>query len=249
MKKHKLKVANYIVFDVETGGLDKKKQEHAKHFPITEIAMITLRGDNLEELDRIHKYIKGIKKQVDTEDDNIEKSYVGYQGLVYQRQALQFTGNTVQKLEEKGENWKQVASDIADFLKESNLGSHLHKPILVGHNVTYDIPFLQRLLESNGVDLSKLVAGYKDYNGEFHCSFIDTMWLSRLHTGVEGEKHNLQVCCDRMNIDLFDAHTAIEDTQSTADLFKKYALNVRTEGRSRSEEGVSKYRDKFKFQI
>lgn len=47
-----MKKANYIVFDCETGGLDCKKN------PILEIALVTLDGKTLKEINRYETYVK-----------------------------------------------------------------------------------------------------------------------------------------------------------------------------------------------
>ena len=218
----KTKLSNYVVLDCETGGLDRKNQEHARVVPITEVAAIGVSADNFHEFDR---YISKVRGQYIGED------YVGYDpSLVYQAEALKFTGVTIQQLEKEGKTVKEVVDGLIHIFEKTKTGSHLHKPVLVGHNVVYDIPFIQHIFDWNKSDLSKYVSGWRDHKGTFHPSFMDTMLMSRNKWAEEGMKHNLGALCERLGVDLFDAHGALSDTVATLECFKKLTMSSRNGG-------------------
>lgn len=216
----KTKLNNFIVLDCETGGLDRKNQEHARLVPMTEIAAIGVSADNFHEFGR---YVSKLKGQY------VGEEYVGYDpDLIYQPEALKFTGVTIAKLEKEGKSVKEVVTGLVEVFAMSKTGSHLHKPVIVGHNVTYDIPFIQHLFDLGKQDLGKYLSGWKDHKGTFHPHFVDTMWLSRKKWAEEGMKHNLGALCERLGVDLFDAHGALADTVATLECFKKLTTSFRT---------------------
>lgn len=237
----KRKLNNYVVLDCETGGLDRKTQEHARLVPITEIAMIGVSADNFHEFGR---YVSKIKGQ------EVDGVYVGYSPeLIYQDEALKFTGTTIAMLEREGVVLKEAVAGMVEVFKLSKTGSHLHKPIIVGHNVTYDIPFIQKAFELAGEDFSKYVSGWKDHKGTFQPHFFDTMWLSRQKWAEEGIKHTLSDVCERLGVDLFDAHGALSDTVATLECFKKLTIGART-GEIQVgaiNQGVERTRDTFQM--
>ncbi len=237
----KTKLNNFVVLDCETGGLDRKNQEHARVVPMTEIAAIGVSADNFQEFGR---YVSKLKGQYVGED------YVGYRPeLIYQEQALKFTGVTIAKLEREGKSVKEVVEGLIEIFVMTKTGSHLHKPVIVGHNVTYDIPFIQDIFDFDKKDLSKYLSGWRDHTGTFHPHFLDTMWMSRQKWNEEGMKHNLGALCERLGVDLFDAHGALADTVATFECFKKMMIGFRTGAMHVGEvnEGVARTRITFEM--
>jgi len=237
----KLKLNNYIILDCETGGLDKKNNYHASLYPITEIALIAVYADNLEEILRYESMIKG---------QYIENNeYVGYDlNHTYSKEALLGTGITIEKLEEKGKNYKEVCLELAKIFKELNTGNFWHKPILVGQNIIFDIPFIQQLFQLCNIDLSKLLHGYFDASKKFQLSYIDTMLLSRIKWANEKTKHNLTAIANRFNVELVDAHRAMNDAICTLNIFKSFAnlLKISNDSKNVVTDEV-KFRDSFQF--
>jgi len=216
----KTKLNNFVVLDCETGGLDRKNNEHARLVPMTEIAAIAVSADDFKELGR---YVSKVKGQY------VGDEYVGYDpALIYQQEALKFTGTTITMLERDGKTVKEVVAGLIEVFKAAKTGSHFHKPIIVGHNVVYDIPFIQHIFDLDKKDLGKFCAGWKDHKGTFHPLFEDTMSLSKRKWPVEGMKHNLGALCERLGVDLFDAHGALADTVATLECFKKQITGLRT---------------------
>lgn len=237
----KIKLNNFVVLDCETGGLDRKNNEHARLFPITEIAAIGVSADNFHEFGR---YVSKIKGQ------EVGGEYRGYDPeLIYQDEALKFTGTTIAMLEREGKPLKEVVDGLIEVFAKTKTGSHFHKPIIVGHNVTYDIPFIQHTFDLTKQDMSKYFSGWKDHKGTFHPHFVDTMWLSRLKWPEEGMQHNLGAVCERLGVDLFDAHGALSDTVATMECYKKFITGFRTGEMHIGEVNHSVERTRDTFQM
>jgi DNA polymerase III epsilon subunit-like protein len=238
----KQKFHNLVVFDVETGGLDKKNNFHAICHPITQIALLGLNGLTLDEITRYSSYIKG---------RTANNKYIGYSTLhdqEYQPGALQHTGITIQKLEAEGQDAKVVAGEICDFFESCMSGSAFHKIILCGHNVGYDIPFIQYLFKLYKKDISKYVQGYFSHTGEFVPANFDTQFLSRVKSTDENLKHNLTDMSFREGVELTDAHEAMNDVIATTEVLKKYIRTLRNSEDSGEKQEVEKFRSTFQFE-
>lgn len=246
------KYHNYVVFDCETGGLDKKAGLHGKLFPITEIALLSLDGQSLSEITRFSSLIKGkVEPNFKSSDPEVLSGYIGYDSeKVYQKMALTSTGISVDLLEKSGNDFKEVCSAICSFFEESASGSKFHKIILVGHNVVYDIPFLQELFRLCRKDLSKYIQGYMDHNCNFTPVFFDTQFLSRAKSVDESAKHNLSEVSKREGVELIDAHRAMNDVIATSSVFKKYINAIRNSnvGSGPSIQESSKRNQRASFQ-
>lgn len=234
---------NFIVFDCETGGMDKENNFHAIKCPITQIALISLDGSSLNEITRYESYIKG---------RYVNNKYVGYSTThdqEYQQGALTSTGITIEKLEAEGQDSKKVCLDIIEFFKQSKSKSNFHKLILIGHNVGYDIPFLQYLFKLHKKDLSDYLQGHYDHTGTFTPACIDTMYLSRFMSLDDTLKHSLINVAEREGIELIDAHNAMNDTVATMEVFKRYLLKLRNKSSfSAKSQQQSSFRENFKFE-
>ena len=246
----KQKAHNIIVFDCETGGIDKKNGLSAINHPITQIALVSIDGFSLKEIARYSSFMKGKKEPMfESNNSEIVSNYVGY-GLnqTYQYEAFDITGTTIEKLERLGQDIKIVVNQIIEFFEESKSGSSFHKFILGGHNVTYDIPFLQYAFKLCKKDLSKYVQGYYDAYGNFQPVFIDSQYLSRLKSTDEDDKHKLEIVANREGFDFSDAHDAMNDTLITAEILKKYILLLRSSGEG-EVVSAGKFRDEFVFEF
>lgn len=248
-----MKFHNYVVFDCETGGLDKKNGLHAINFPITQIAFVGIDGYSLTEINRYEAYIKGKHDRnfVPTDND-VVPGYVGY-GLnqVYTKGAFLHTNTTVEKLENLGQEAKQVCLEIIDLFESIKSSSKFHKIILVGHNVIYDIPFLQYLFKLFNKDLDKYIEGYRDAYGNFQPVFFDTQYLSRARSTDEKLKHNLTDVAFREGIELIDAHNAMPDTLATKNVFVSFLHSFRNSKLSNNQSEstqISKFRDSFAYE-
>jgi len=130
MNKKIVNGQNYIIFDLETGGLDSSK--HA----ITEVAMLAIDGVTLEEIDRYSTFVQPY-------------------GLEYEQEAFDITGITMDMIN-TGKAARQVCNEMVKFFK--SIGTGRKKPILCGHNIiSFDIPFLDNLFKTYKKDLFKTV--------------------------------------------------------------------------------------------
>lgn len=135
-------------------------------------------------------------------------------------QALAASGITFGQIE-NGRPSQQVADELVKYLK--SLSKKPNKICLVGQNIdAFDIPILMDFLEIHGHDLSKLV------NTDFT---IDSMWWGRVKH-PESINYKLGTLCENVNIDLANAHRAINDTRANKELVKQYIASLRGEGNS-----------------
>ena len=226
----------FICLDFETGGIDKKENKNATKFPITEVGLIVY-DMNFEEISRFSCYVKGQYNK-----DNV---YVGYDpDLIYQQEALTHTGVTIEKLE-KGLTYKEVAAQLIIEFQKADIGKKYQKPVLIGHNITYDIPFLQYLFKFAKLDLSKYLSGHFDHFDEFQPTYLDTMWLSRLSDPESLRKHNLTDACKTEGIEHIDAHTALADVISTKSLMNVFVNKLRSVADNVVQKQATNFREHF----
>lgn len=209
-----MKNANYIVFDCETGGLDPYKN------PITQIALLTIDSESLKELNRWETFVKP------------------YDNLEITKAALDTTGLKMADIN-SGLGKKELVSALITYFKESSPNSRPeNRPVLVGHNVQFDMGFLNYIFSTT--DKSVL-----DY---VNPTQIDTMALTKMYGKTERLK--LEIACAEFGIVLKNAHSAMPDVLATTDLLKHYISMLRSsekESDSSAKEKVVKSRVKFQF--
>ncbi len=204
---------NYIVFDLETGGLITKEKGVP---PVTEVAMCVVDGETLAD---IGEYSSLVKPYTDLSN--------------YTPQALEVSHITLDMLEKEGKLSQDVIKELITFIKKT---SGKKKSILVGHNIDeFDIPILDKFFSDHKEDLSKYV--------ETKTS-IDTMWEMRKFR-PNLDKFNLGFCLESLEIDLQQAHRALNDTRGTKSMFLKLMTNLR--GLSSVGQEVKKQRVRFQF--
>lgn len=224
------KIHPYIIFDFETGGLDGNI--HAA----TEIAMLCIDGESLQEVGRYESYIK---------------PYV----YEYTDGAMEFTGLTLEFLQAKGKDLKVVVKEIEEWVTEMKAltagTSYRKKPVVVGHNVLFDICFLEQIFKEAKLDITKSFAHSKGWGGKIELQYIDTITMARLTWGNDSmmEKFNLGACVEKAGLEIADAHKAINDVIATKELLV-YSVN-----RLRNDSGVEtntekiRVRDELHFQF
>lgn len=175
----------YIVYDLETGGLVAKR--HA----ITEIAMIALDGDTLEEVGRYEVLI------------------APYDAL-YTQEAADISEISYEMLEKEGVSIEEAFDGLLDFLDEQKIGSM--KPVLVGHNIKkFDNDFLdEQLFKRFNKKMSKYVNDY----------VVDTLEESR-RKFKDAAKHTLGAACAEVGVVMEQAHRAMADAMANSKLFVK----------------------------
>lgn len=206
---------NYFVFDLETGGLITKDKETGIP-PITEIAICAIDGETLKDLGEYSVLIK---------------PYVTLDR--YTPVALDVSNITIDMLNKEGKDPLVVIKELKEFIKKN---SGKKKSILVAHNGdAFDIPIIDKFFTDHGEDLSKYV--------ETKTS-VDTMWWARMYK-PSMTKFNLGVCLEDLNIDLQQAHRALNDTRATKSMFVNFMSNLR--GLSSTGETVKRKRVRFQF--
>ena len=192
--------SNYIVFDCETGGLNENEN------PITQYAAVILDGRTLKEIDRWETYVKP------------------YNDLEITKEALEKTMVNISDIN-SGLPLKEFVAVAKEFWKQHQVRTKykdMGRLVPVGHNVTFDIRFINKAMELDGSKENMFETHYEN--------FIDTFALAKMTWGINGdEKLNLGICSERADIILTDAHGAMNDVEATADLLRYYVKNLRNE--------------------
>lgn len=216
---------NIICLDFETGGLESNKN------PITQVALQSFEISTLKEISRYKSYVQG------------------YDELEYVQKALDVTGITFKQINE-GKEVSDIVNDLCEEFKKANpSGSHTKKPVLLGHNIAFDISFLQYIFKKCKVDLSKYLQCQKDYKGDPIPLFYDTMLLSRMKWADDKEmtSFNLSSCCSKAGVDLVDAHDAHNDVTATRELFEYFTRNLRNDYTGQGSSSIARVRDTFEI--
>lgn len=231
-KKNPQNPNNFIIFDFETGGVDSKKN------PVTEIAIISIDGSNLKKINEYQKLIAPY-------DDS----------LYYDPKAAQVSNISYDMVVEEGERIDIVAQEVLQIFAEANTRQEKSpglRPILVGHNVQFDIDFLHHLFYYGlGRDYQKqmesVLHGRKDYHGNFQPSYLDTWSLTKSWLQEEKELMNykLGTVVERLGVDINNAHRAMNDVVSTTEVLRVYLNNIRSGANSNNRS----QREGFYFPI
>jgi DNA polymerase III epsilon subunit-like protein len=201
-----------IVIDFETGGLLFDKN------PITEIGVLAI---DFFDFKKLGEYSSLVKPYDDT--------------LIYDKGAAEATGITREKCEKEGKECKIVWKEFLDFVSISQVSKGAKwKPIIIGHNIGFDIGFLLIQAELHKTDLSKYFDGFKTPKGEFVPFTFDTQRLSYVSLGNDKDLLNnkLGTVAAAFGVELFDAHRALADVHATADVFIEHGLRTRNSGKS-----------------
>ncbi|MEM6734446.1 MAG: 3'-5' exonuclease [Bacteroidota bacterium] len=239
------KMNHFVGLDFETGGLDSVK------CGITEVGMIAFRADDFKELQRYQSYVsmyhrKDLRKRIVKKAEREDPVQMEYDWDMMKRD----TNITKELLEKKGKPLQEVAVELFEKIKKVNLDNGRRtKPILVGHNIVFDIGFLQQLCGYTGHDPRKYFAGKEDFYGNFQPNYMDTLSLSRLYFAPNEKviSHNLSDVAERFGIELFAAHSAQYDTEVSNGLFQRYVSLLRNGSGKSNEQIKERARDHFKF--
>lgn len=189
------KNVSFIVFDIETGGLDCAKN------PIIEVAFIILQKDESG-------------KFIINEELSFDSLVLPYDNkLKIEQEALNVNKISIEEIEKNGNLITDIVVALKDVIKELNpKGEEKYKPILVGHNIhKFDIDFLSNFLSFVDVNLYSL----------FSKSSIDTYTEARRF--FEGKKIlqslSLVSICNYFGIEIEKAHRAYYDALANAKMF------------------------------
>jgi len=197
-----MKVANFIVWDLETGGF--KKEENG----LAEIALIAYDSVTLAEIDRYEAIVAPY------EQPSGEMS-------TYTSGALNANGLTMRQIN-AGKDAKTVANEVKTFcLKHKiSLRGGMGRCVSVGHNIVkFDIPYLTYFLEIFKIK----------YNDLFQEIPFDTILFTRLRWSRDGSiaNHQLGTACSAAGIQLIDAHRAMNDVEGNAQLAIAFIKGMR----------------------
>lgn len=218
------KIAPIICLDFETGGLSCLKN------PITQVALQSFHMDTFESISSYSTYVQP------------------YNDLVIEDQALKATGATMSKINAGITIKEMVKACCVEFDKANKYGA-TKRPILMGHNIPFDIGFLQYAFTYCKVDISKYLNCTTDAYGNNQPVYLDTMWLTRLKYANEADsmKFNLTACCEKLGVELTDAHSADNDVEATKGAFIRMAQSLRSNGLSGDGGEIKRYRESFQF--
>lgn len=202
--------AAIICIDTETGGLDCLKH------PMAQIALQSFHLDTFKEISRFDTYIQP------------------YADLVYQDEALKFNGITMSQIKSGLTIKETVAKLCEEFTKANPTKNFRKKPILLGHNITFDIGMIMFAFRFCKVDISKYLDCKQDAYGNEYPVYFDTMWLARAMYAADEKmtKYNLTACSEKAGVEIVDAHSAQNDIIATKELFVHFISNMRKQGSS-----------------
>lgn len=251
--KEEKKIYVGIILDFETSGLNCKDNA------ATQLAMQAVRMDTWEVVDRYVAYIKPYNKQtVEKKSKKLTaKNQLSFisdeEPMAYEQKALEYSGITMSMLNKMGVDVTEVAKDVIEFAKRNTLSEGKQtKPVIIGQNITFDIGFLQQIINYGGKELvkefSKVFAGQNDFYGNFQPKYIDTIDLARLTFANDPEvnSYKLELICERLGIEIDDAHDADADVTATLNVVivssnrmrngsgENYGANMQTQEKSRN---------------
>ena len=183
-----------VVVDVETAGFNPKTDA------LLEIACIPILMDDTG------RFYPG---------EAVNAHIEPFEGANLEARALQFTGINPHSPMRKAiaEDEKTAIRRIFKYLKTVRQSTQCTKCILVGHNAHFDLGFLNALIERT----------HSKNQSQFHqFSVLDTVTLSALAFGQTVLARACKLA--GLEFDGNEAHSALYDTQKTAELFC-YILN------------------------
>jgi DNA polymerase III epsilon subunit-like protein len=224
-----------FTLDFETGGL--KCQTSA----CTQIAIHATRLDTFERTGSYMKYFypynqketkkaaakrKVLKSKYDTPEE---------ERMEYNEKALTYSAVTMDMLYSMGADLNVIAGEVIEFIRTHTISKSMNvKPFFIGQNVGFDIGFLQQMMEYAGRmdELSKLVRGYTDFYGNFQPLALDTIVLGQLalcHL-PNINSYKLEILCERLGVELDDAHDADADVSATTNIAAVLTQRMRSTG-------------------
>jgi DNA polymerase III epsilon subunit-like protein len=227
------RIFTVIGLDFETGGLDCTR--HA----CTQMALQAVRLDTLETTERYSAYIAPYNKQEGAQNRRkvLKPKWelpldLYSEPMEYEQKALDYSGITMEKLSRQGIGINEAAKNLIAFARRNTLAqSPQCKPVLTGHNIAFDIGFLQQLITYAGLaaEFSTVFAGMKDFYGNFQPAYIDTLQLARLAFAMDGSvtSYKLETVAAKLDVDLDEAHDAASDIAATVDVLKQLSFRIR----------------------
>lgn len=218
------KIHQIICLDFETGGLNCQKN------PATSVAYQAFNLSDYKDILEFSTYIQP------------------YANLETEQSALNYSNTTYEQIA-SGINYKDVVKRMEEDFSLANSNGSKCKPILLGHNIPFDIGFLCYMFKLAKSDISKYLDCKKDCFGNEVPTYIDTTTLSRMKWGNDLEMANfkLSTCIDKAGMELHDAHNAMNDVRGTKGLFLYLTDNMRINQPESQKSEHNRFRNHFQF--
>lgn len=227
------------ILDWETGGLDCNK------CGVTQISVHALRLNDFEPLGKFMRYILPYNRHTDTGNVKPKKTLkskfddgVSAQLMEYSDEALAVQGITMEALYQKGIPLEDMVKELLEWMDTitppaATTRGNSSQPILLGQNIIFDEGFLSQVMEYTKTtnEFKKRMRGKEDFYGHWHPIMLDTITLAQCaccHEPVSSYK--LELICEKLGIDLVDAHDADADVEATESVFTVLANRMRSEG-------------------
>ena len=155
----------------------------------------------------------------------------------YELKALEYSAITMDMLENMGEDIKEVARGVVDFIADHTPKVPKNmKPFLLGQNVDFDKGFFMQMMEYAGLvkEVSKYLRGHEDFYGHWEPLTLDTILLGQLalcHL-PNVDSYKLEIMAERLGIELDDAHDADADVTATTNVAAVVTQRMRSESGS-----------------
>lgn len=209
---------NYVVLDFETGGIDFEK------YAISQVSGKVVDGATFE-----------LKESLNYKD------YVKpYCGLLHDYKMMEKKTKVTKKLvEDYGIEGRVLMNNLKKLFKSATeQGARAWEyPVVVGHNVTFDLNFMETLFKKFGENVYDYINSMR----------LDTKVLElflRQSPQQQNLTYNLTVSCKRANYNLSNAHDAEGDVDATIHLLQYYKGIFNPDAVIKQNDA---YREKFQF--
>lgn len=224
-----------FTLDFETGGL--KCQTSA----CTQIAIHATRLDTFERIGTYVKYIypynqKDIKGATTKRKVLKSKYDIPEEQLMdYEPKALEYSAITMDMLYNMGVDIITVANEVVQFIADNTPKVPKNmKPFLIGQNVDFDKGFFMQMMEYAGLvkEVSKYLRGHEDFYGNWQPDVLDTIILGQLALCATPNvtSYKLELMCERLGVELDDAHDADADVSATTNVVAVLTQRMRSIG-------------------
>jgi len=208
----------FIACDTETGGLPSKLKKE----PTIDVALTEVA---IVTIDNESLEIKG-------DESWLIKPYD--KNLIYEKGAEIASGISKGMCEKDGVDIEKVYRGMKNAFEKNKKGRN--KPILIFHNKSFDTGFIENLFILFSDDLWKYIDRIED-----------TMEWARLKW-IEKPKFTLGATAEHCGLDHVQAHRALPDTVTTANVWISILKCLRGSGNGEGESvKEKKFRDTFKF--
>jgi DNA polymerase III alpha subunit (gram-positive type) len=108
------------------------------------------------------------------------------------------------------------------------------KPFLIGQNVDFDKGFFMQMMEYAGLvkEVAKYLRGHEDFYGNWQPDVLDTIILGQLALCATPNvtSYKLELMCERLGVELDDAHDADADVSATTNVVAVLTQRMRSIG-------------------